>query len=107
MQEPLLFIPTTPFYFIEVEPELEEKPFLEESTSLYEISRPERIENPVIARQLHFFSQPVNSHRLLTMHLKNGETYQGYIQTVESINIKLKVKDQIQIINANDVEAIS
>lgn len=113
MEEPLLFIPTPPAYFIEVKVEEKEEAEdtmevqLEESTSLYEIARAERIENPVIARQLHYFSQPVNRRRILIFNLKNGESIRGNIQKIEGINVNLKMNNQLRIINGNEIEEIT
>ncbi|MED3661838.1 4-diphosphocytidyl-2C-methyl-D-erythritol kinase [Ureibacillus sp. FSL K6-8385] len=107
MEEPLLFIQTPPFYYIDVEEDAEEA-CLEESTSVYEISRRERIKNPVIARQLHYFSQPGNrKHRHLTFHLTNGEKITGLIEGLDGINIKIRTKNAITTIHANDIASIS
>lgn len=107
MEEPLLFIQTPPFYYVEVDEDTEEA-CLEESTSVYELSRRERIKNPVIARQLHYFSQPVNrKNRCLTFHLTNGEKITGFIEGMDGILIKVRTLNETKTINANEIESIS
>lgn len=109
MEEPLLFIQTPPFYFIEVDKHPDEAS-LEESTSVYEITRREReqIKNPVIARQLHYFSQPgIRKNRSLTFHLTNGEKITGLIDGMEGILIKIRTPKDTITINANEIATIS
>lgn len=105
LQEPLLFIPTTPFYYVEVE-EREERSYFDESTSVYEIHRTERVEDSVIARQLNYFSQPINSRTLL-FHMKNGENHIGMIEEYKGRNVKIKTTTETKLIDGNEIEAIS
>ena len=113
MEEPLLFIPTPPFYYIEVEdagPQDVLDVSMDESTSVYEMSRSGsgRIVNPVIARQLNFFSQPLNSNRTLRFHLKNGENIVGKIERYSGgVIVKVKTKDQIRDIDGNEIDFIT
>ncbi|MFJ8234576.1 hypothetical protein ACIQ34_02390 [Ureibacillus sp. NPDC094379] len=108
IQEPLLFIPTPPFYYVEVE-ELEskrEEVYFEESTSVYEIQRAERVTDIVISRQLSYFSQPMNG-RLLQFYLKNGEVVMGMIEELNNSIVKIKTAQESKIINGNDIEEIT
>ncbi|SOB91748.1 hypothetical protein SAMN05880501_101374 [Ureibacillus xyleni] len=107
MEEPLLFIPTPPFYYIEVEESEQQEPYLDESTSVYEISRSGRILNPVIARQLSFFSQPLNSSRTLRFHLKNGDNVVGKIAGLNGVVVKVKTKDDIRELDGNEIDLIT
>ena len=106
VEGPLLFIPTPPIYYIEVETEQEE-PFLEESTSVYEISRTERI-NPVIAKQLNYFSQPARKKagRSLLFNLKNNERIMGVIEEFDGFNVKIKTSQAVEKVNGNDILSI-
>lgn len=115
LQEPKMFISTTPFYYIEVEKqeektylveEQEEKTYLEESTSVYEINRTERVNDLVIARQLNYFSQPANSRTLL-FHMKNGESHIGLIQEYKGKDVKIKTAKEEVVINGNEIDAIT
>ncbi|MCP1143826.1 hypothetical protein [Lysinibacillus endophyticus] len=110
MEEPLLFIPTPPFYYIEVE-EAEPQDVLdvsmEESTSVYEIARSGRVVNPVIARQLNFFSQPINSNRILRFYLSNGESITGKIQEINGNIVKINNNEDIIEIDGNQIEVIT
>ncbi|RHW39852.1 4-diphosphocytidyl-2C-methyl-D-erythritol kinase [Lysinibacillus yapensis] len=105
MEEPLLFISSPPFYFTEVEKT--EIPFIEESTSVFVPNRSDRIVDGLIARQLHFFSQPTNQFRTLIFHLTNGEKVIGRLQGVEGTNVHIQSIDQKIVINANDIETIT
>lgn len=106
MEEPLLFIQTPPFYYIDVENT--EEAFLDESTSVYEISRRERIKNSVVAKQLHFFSQPMNrKNRVLVFQLNNGNKITGMIEELDGIQITIRAENETMIINANDIESIT
>lgn len=118
MEEPLLFIQTievesvlvkaVEVETVEVQPIEEEVHYLsEESTSVYELSRTERIKDPVIARQLNYFLQPVNQHRLLAFHLVNGNEIIGKIEEIIGPEVKIKGNDQDMFINANDIKAIT
>ncbi|MBM7607901.1 hypothetical protein QUF56_04680 [Ureibacillus composti] len=109
IQEPLLFIPTPPFYYVEVEDQVEserEEVYFEESTSVYEIQRAERVTDLVIARQLSYFSQPMNG-RLLQFYLKNGEVVIGMIEELNNSIVKIKTAQESKIINGNDIEEIT
>lgn len=105
MEEPLLFIPSPPVYFLEIKES--EQTFLDESTSVFEPLRSDRILDQVIARQLNYFSQPINQNRLLLFKLVNGETVIGVIEGLEGINVKIKNGEQILIINGNEIETIN
>ncbi|MFC5558442.1 4-diphosphocytidyl-2C-methyl-D-erythritol kinase [Ureibacillus thermophilus] len=106
MEEPLLFIQTPPFYYIETDEDTEKS--LDESTSVYEITRTVRIKNPVIARQLHYFSQPSQrKKRHLTFHLTNGKVITGFIEGLDGIMIQIRTEKEITTINANEIESIS
>lgn len=108
MEEPLLFIPSPSFYYVEVTESKDEKTLADESTSVFEINRSERIKDPVIARQLHFFLQPSNRHgRYFTFYLKNGESIIGKIVDLIGINVVIQTsKDEVSV-NANDIDTIS
>lgn len=124
MEEPLLFIQTPPFYYVEEEvtenetvivaervedEQVVEEPqqFLEESTSVYELSRTERIKDPVIARQLNYFLQPVNQQRLLTFYLLNGNEETGKIIELNGLQVKIRNNNEELFINANEIKAIT
>lgn len=108
MEEPLLFIPSPPFYYVDEVRESNEKSLSDESTSVFEMNRSERIKDSVIARQLHFFLQPVNRlTRTLTFHLKNGESVTGKIEDLVGINVVVKTEEGTVSINANEIETIS
>ncbi|NLY79435.1 MAG: 4-diphosphocytidyl-2C-methyl-D-erythritol kinase [Lysinibacillus sp.] len=107
MEEPLLFIQSPSFYYYDVEDEKDEA-FLDESTSVYEISRRERIKNSVIAKQLHFFTQPINrKNRQLVFNMNNGEKIIGVIDSLDGINLKVQTTKETVVINANDIKSIS
>lgn len=107
MVEPLLFIQTPPSYFIDLE-EKEEDTYYDESTSIYEISRKERITNSIIAKQLHYFSQPVNrKNRYLVFIMNNGEKHIGIIEELIGVHVKIKTHEDSITINANEIKSIS
>ncbi|HWK22461.1 MAG TPA: 4-diphosphocytidyl-2C-methyl-D-erythritol kinase [Ureibacillus sp.] len=105
MQEPILFITSPPVYFTEIV-EVEET-FLEESTSVFVPNRSDRIVDQVIARQLNYFSQPVNQFRTLVFHLENGEQLVGKVEEVLGSDVKIKSADQIVIVDGNEIEKIT
>ncbi|MEK9197559.1 4-diphosphocytidyl-2C-methyl-D-erythritol kinase [Ureibacillus sp. 179-F W5.1 NHS] len=107
MEEPLLFIPTPPFYYIELDKE-ETQQFFEESTSVYEISRSEKT-NSVIAKQLYYFCQPVRkkSGRVLVLNLRNNEKVIGVIEEFDGYQVKMKVNENVEVINGTDIVSIS
>lgn len=110
VEEPLLFIPTPPFYYVEINDVKEAtNTIIDESTSVYEISRAERITNPVIAKQLQYFAHTTRgkSSRYLVFHLKNDEKLIGLIEGMDGTNVKVKTFQQVQIINGNDIQSIS
>lgn len=109
MTEPLLFIQTPPSYYIDLdEKQVSDDTLYEESTSIYEISRKERIKNPVIARQLHYFSQPINrKNRYLVFHMENGEKHTGIIEELIGVELKIKSDEEFITINANHIQSIS
>lgn len=107
MEEPLLFIPSPPFYYVEVTESKNEETILDESTSVFEINRSERIKDPVIARQLHFFLQPSNRNgRYFTFNLKNGESVTGKIINLIGINVVIQTLEEEVSVNANDIDSI-
>ncbi len=102
VEQPLLFIPTPPVYYIE-----QEEAFLEESTSVYELSRTERI-NPIIAKQLNYFTQParIKAGRSLVFNLKNNEKIMGVIEGFDGANVKIKTYQAVETLNASDIISI-
>lgn len=86
---------------------VKESQVFEESTSVYELSRAERIKDPVIARQLNYFLQPINKERLLVLHLYNGDEVIGKITELIGLDVKLTMNDQELFINANDIRTIT
>lgn len=104
MEEPILFISSPPVYFTEIV-EVKET-FLEESTSVFVPNRSDRILDQVIARQLNYFSQPINQFRTLVFHLANGEKLVGKVEEVAGSDVKIKSLGQIYVINGNDIETI-
>nr|WP_106783857.1 4-diphosphocytidyl-2C-methyl-D-erythritol kinase [Lysinibacillus timonensis] len=109
VREPLLFIQSPPFYYIDVRETTvnEEDNILEESTSVYELTRTEKIHDEVIVRQLGYFSQPVNRNRSLTFHLEDGEKLVGKINEIDGIHVKVKTNNNIVLINGNEIKAIT
>lgn len=108
MEEPLLFIPSPPVYYIDEMKSLQEQTLVEESTSVFEINRTERIKDSIIARQLHYFLQPSNRNgRYLTFHLKNGESVTGKIIDLIGINVIVKTLKEEVTVNGNDIESIA
>lgn len=105
MEEPLLFIPSPPVYYIEPIKTVDEQ-LTEESTSVFEIHRSQRIKDSVIARQLHYFLQPQNT-RLLTFYLKDGQTVTGKIVNLIGIDLVIKTSQEEVTINANDIDSIA
>lgn len=104
MEEPLLFIPSPPFYYVEDLSVSKE----DESTSIFEMHRTERIQDSVIARQLHYFLQPVNRNkRTLTFHLKSGNSITGKIEDLVGIELVIKTENATATINANEIKTIS
>lgn len=108
MEQPLLFIPTPPVYYIEMEP-AQEEPYLEESTSVYELSRASEKINPVIAKQLNFFSQPVRKKagRSLIFNLTNNERITGVIEEFDGVMVKIKTYENVETINGSDIVSIN
>lgn len=104
MEEPLLFIPSPPVYYIEPVKSVDER-LAEESTSVFEIHRSQRIKDSVIARQLHYFLQPQNA-RPLTFYLKNGQSVTGKIVKLIGIDLVIKTSQNEITINANDIDTI-
>ncbi|WP_052126149.1 hypothetical protein [Ureibacillus massiliensis] len=109
VREPLLFIQSPPFYYVEVkETEVEADTLLDESTSVYEISRTEKIQNEVIVRQLSYFSQPNHRHRNLVFHLDDGDKITGRLEEVDGISVKIKTTtNNLILINGNEIKAIT
>ncbi|QCR31598.1 4-diphosphocytidyl-2C-methyl-D-erythritol kinase [Lysinibacillus sp. SGAir0095] len=105
MEEPILFISSPPVYFTEIV-EVKET-FLEESTSVFVPNRTDRIIDQVIARQLNYFSQPVNQFRTLVFHLSNGEKVVGKVDEVMGSDVKIKSANQFIMINGNDINTIT
>ncbi|BDH60903.1 hypothetical protein MTP04_10330 [Lysinibacillus sp. PLM2] len=109
VREPLLFIQSPPFYYVEVkENAVEADTLLDESTSVYEISRTEKIQNEVIVRQLNYFSQPNHRHRSLVFHLDDGDRIIGKLEEVDGISVKIKTTtNNLILINGNEIKAIT
>lgn len=108
MEEPLLFIPSPPIYYIEEVETSDERKMVDESTSVFEINRTERIKDAVIARQLHYFLLPQNRNaRYLTFHLKNGGSLTGKIVDLIGINLVVKTSNGNITINGNDIDSIA
>jgi len=105
MEEPILFIPSPPVYFTEIM-EVKET-FLEESTSVFVPNRSDRIMDGVIARQVNYFSQPINQFRLLVFHLANGENLVGRVEEVVGSDVKIKTSNQIIMVDGNEIKAIT
>ncbi|MCM3386549.1 4-diphosphocytidyl-2C-methyl-D-erythritol kinase [Ureibacillus chungkukjangi] len=105
MEEPILFISSPPVYFTEVV-EVKET-FLEESTSVFVPNRSDRIIDQVIARQLNYFSQPINQYRTLVFHLEDGEKVVGKVDEVVGSDVKLKSLNEIIMVNGNEIKAIT
>lgn len=105
MEEPILFISSPPVYFTEIA-EFKET-FLEESTSVFVPNRSDRIADQVIARQLNYFSQPINQFRTLVFHLVNGEKMVGKVQEIMGSDVKIKSANQVKMINGNEIETIT
>ncbi len=111
LQEPKLFIQSPPFYYVEVkESPVQDNTFYEESTSVYEIARSEKIEkiqNDVILRQLNYFSQPLYRNRNYVFHLEDGRKIVGKIEELDGINVKIKTSNDLVLINGNEIKAIT
>ena len=107
VEEPLLFIQTPPFYYVDLE-KVSTQQFFDESTSIYEISRSDKM-NPVVLKQLQYFSQPSNkkNSRKLGFHLKNNQKLYGIIEEFDGANVKLRIEKNIELINLNDILAIT
>ena len=97
---PLLFIDTPSFYRETIE--------IEESTSIYEpiSTPPKKIENALIAKQLHFFSRSSKEPRPLLLVLKSGEKVVASIEQLNECDIRLQCFDSVRIIDGNDILAI-
>lgn len=114
LREPKLFIQSPPFYYVDVnELPVQDNTFYEESTSVYEISRSEKIEkldtiqNDVILRQLNYFSQPLYRTRSYVFHLEDGGKVIGKIDEVDGSNVKVKTSTNLVVINGNEIKAIT
>ncbi|MDN4492306.1 hypothetical protein [Ureibacillus aquaedulcis] len=105
MEEPILFISSPPVYFTEIA-EVKDI-FLEESTSVFVPNRSDRILDQVIARQLNYFSQPINQFRTLVFHLVDGDRMVGKVAEVMGSDVKIKLSNQITMINGNDIKQIT
>lgn len=97
---PLLFIDTPSFYRESIE--------IEESTSIYEpiATPPKKIQNALIARQLHYFSRPSKDQRPLLLVLKSGEKVVASIERLNECDVKLQCFDSVRIIDGNEIVAI-
>lgn len=100
---PLLFINTPSFYR-----EIVESIDIEESTSVYELlsTPPQKIQNALIARQLHYFSRPSKDPRPLLLVLKSGEKIVASIEKLNECDVKLQCFDSVRIIDGNEIVAI-
>ncbi|MER2113811.1 MAG: 4-diphosphocytidyl-2C-methyl-D-erythritol kinase [Solibacillus isronensis] len=97
---PLLFI-ASPVYIQEKRVELEE-----ESTSIYVRPTTEKIENALIARQLHYFSKPTKEPRVLVFILQSGEKIHGSIDKISGSQVLLNCHDTKRWIKANEIVLI-
>ena len=95
---PLLFI-TSPSY-------IQEKSIEEESTSIYVRPTPEKIENSLIARQLHYFSKPVKEPRMLLFILESGERIHASIEKINGGQVLLNCFQTKRWIHANEIVMI-
>ena len=107
VEEPLLFIQTPPFYYVDLENE-STQPFFDESTSIYEISRSDKI-NTVVVKQLQYFLQPTikKSGRKLGFHLKTNRKVLGILEEFDGANVKVRIEKDIELFNLNDILAIT
>ena len=105
MEEPILFISSPPVYITEIVEATET--FFEESTSVFVPNRSDRIVDQVIARQLNYFSQPINQFRALIFYLINGDKLIGRVEEVVGSDVKIKSANEIFVINGNDIEKIT
>ncbi|MGE7982854.1 4-diphosphocytidyl-2C-methyl-D-erythritol kinase [Solibacillus sp. NPDC093137] len=97
---PLLFI-ASPVYIQEKRIEIEE-----ESTSIYVRPTTEKIENALIARQLHYFSKPAKEPRVLVFILQSGEKIHGSIDKIIGSQVLLNYQDTKRWIKANEIVLI-
>ena len=97
---PLLFI-ASPVYIQEKRVEIEE-----ESTSIYVRPTTEKIENALIARQLHYFSKPMKEPRVLLFILQSGEKIHGSIDKISGSQVLLNCHDTKRWIKANEIVLI-
>lgn len=98
---PLLFI-ASPVYIQEKQIDLEE-----ESTSIYVRPAAEKIENALIARQLHYFSKPTKEPRVLVFILQSGEKIHGSIDKINGSQVLLNCHDTKRWIKANEIVLIN
>ena len=97
---PLLFI-ASPTFIQEKQVEVEE-----ESTSIYVRPATEKIENALIARQLHFFSKPTKEPRVLVFILQSGEKVHGSIDKISGSQVLLNCHETKRWIKANEIVLI-
>lgn len=97
---PLLFI-ASPTFIQEKQFEVEE-----ESTSIYVRPTIEKIENALIARQLHYFSKPAKEPRLLVFVMQSGEKIHGSIDKISGSQVLLNCHETKRWIKANEIALI-
>ena len=100
---PLLFI-TSPSYI--KEKSIDEGNIEEESTSIYVRPIPEKMENSLIARQLHYFSKPVKEPRMLLFILESGERIHASIDKINGSQVLLNCFETKRWIHANEIVMI-
>lgn len=93
---PLLYI-VSPTY-------VREQRVLDESTSVYERSVPEKM-NELILRQLHYFARSYKP-RAVILRLASGERVLGEILAVHGTEVNVMCFDEIRLIDANTIVAI-
>lgn len=94
---PLLFIASPSF----VQEKMEE-----ESTSVYVRTVPEKIENALVARQLHYFAKPVKEPRVLLFNLTSGERICGSIEKITGCQVLVNCVQTKRWIHANEIVLI-
>lgn len=95
---PILYIASPSFY--------REVKKVEESTSIFELAPSEKIQNELIARQLHYFSRQTKGPSVLCFELTSGEKIWASINKMEGCNVHLQGYDQQIILDANEIRAI-
>lgn len=97
LERPLLYI-VSPTYVLENRE-------CDESTSVYERCVPEKINNALIARQLHYFARTYKPRKVILL-LATGERVLGEVMSVQGVDVKVACFEQTRIIHANTIVAI-